>query len=325
MDRPRPSDRRVRRRVRHRHLAAGATRACPPRRACSSAAARRRCSRPSSSCASSTRSSAADDAEVTVECNPDSVDAAKLDAYRRGRGQPAELRRAVDGAARARRARAHARSRERARAPSRSRATPASSASTSTSSTARPASRPTTGERSLDGALALGVEHVSAYALTVEPATPLGRQVAAGAPAPDDDVQADAYLRADAVLAAAGLEWYEVSNWARPGEECRHNLLYWTGGEYVGDRLRRARPHRRAPVVERAHARALHRRDRRRDVRRSPARRRSTPTTRAEEAFALALRTRRGRAGRRDRGRAASSTSSPRQGLVRAGRATGSC
>ena len=89
-------------------------------------------------------------------------------------------------------------------------------------------------QRSLDGALALGVDHVSAYALTVEPATALGRQVANGAPAPDDDVQADAYARADTVLTAAGLEWYEVSNWARPGEECRHNELYWNEGEYAG-------------------------------------------------------------------------------------------
>jgi oxygen-independent coproporphyrinogen-3 oxidase len=79
------------------------------------------------------------------------------------------------------------------------------------------------------------VEHISAYALTVEPATPLGRAVAAGArAAPDDDVQADAYALADDVLTAAGFEWYEVSNWARPGEACRHNVLYWHEGEYLG-------------------------------------------------------------------------------------------
>ena len=69
--------------------------------------------------------------------------------------------------------------------------------------------------------------------LTVEPATPLGLRVAAGASAPDDDLQADAYLLAESLLGAAGLEWYEVSNWARPGEECRHNLLYWSEGEHL--------------------------------------------------------------------------------------------
>ena len=96
-----------------------------------------------------------------------------------------------------------------------------------------PGESPDDWQRSLDGALALGVDHVSAYALTVEPATALGRQVAAGAPAPDDDLQADAYARADTVFAAAGLQWYEVSNWSLPGEECRHNLLYWEGGDYT--------------------------------------------------------------------------------------------
>ena len=52
--------------------------------------------------------------------------------------------------------------------------------------------------------------------------------------APDDDDQADKYLAADAALAAAGRPWYEISNWARPGRECRHNLLYWAQGEYLG-------------------------------------------------------------------------------------------
>jgi putative oxygen-independent coproporphyrinogen III oxidase len=86
----------------------------------------------------------------------------------------------------------------------------------------------------LDAALALEPGHVSAYALTVEPGTPLGKAVAAGArPAPDDDDQATKYELADDRLTAAGLPWYEVSNWARPGDECRHNLIYWLGGDYV--------------------------------------------------------------------------------------------
>jgi oxygen-independent coproporphyrinogen-3 oxidase len=85
--------------------------------------------------------------------------------------------------------------------------------------------------RTLDEVMALEPPHVSAYALTVEPGTPL-----ALAPAryPDDDVQAARYLAADRQLEAAGLANYEISNWARPGYECRHNLLYWSQGDYAG-------------------------------------------------------------------------------------------
>ncbi|MGH8993418.1 MAG: radical SAM family heme chaperone HemW [Acidimicrobiia bacterium] len=87
----------------------------------------------------------------------------------------------------------------------------------------------------LEGALALDPPHVSAYALTVEPGTPLARRVAAGDVAgPDDDDQAAKYEMADDILTAAGLAWYEISNWARPGRECAHNLLYWEQGEYLG-------------------------------------------------------------------------------------------
>jgi putative oxygen-independent coproporphyrinogen III oxidase len=87
----------------------------------------------------------------------------------------------------------------------------------------------------LDAALALDPPHVSAYALTVESGTPLARRIGAGeVAAPDDDDQAEKYLAADAALTAAGRPWYEISNWARPGRECRHNLLYWAQGEYLG-------------------------------------------------------------------------------------------
>jgi putative oxygen-independent coproporphyrinogen III oxidase len=87
----------------------------------------------------------------------------------------------------------------------------------------------------LRATIALGPEHVSAYALTVEPATPLGRQVADGLrPAPDPDVQADMYEQACELLGAAGYRHYEVSNWARPGFECRHNLGYWRRHPYLG-------------------------------------------------------------------------------------------
>ena len=72
---------------------------------------------------------------------------------------------------------------------------------------------------------------MSAYALTVEAGTPLALDPARH---PDDDDQADKYLAATERLGAAGLGWYEISNWSRPGHECRHNLLYWTMGEYQG-------------------------------------------------------------------------------------------
>jgi len=73
--------------------------------------------------------------------------------------------------------------------------------------------------------------HVSAYALQAEPGTPLWRDASRH---PDDDVQARRYEMADAMFEAAGLPWYEISNWARPGHECRHNQNYWRQGEYLG-------------------------------------------------------------------------------------------
>ena len=88
---------------------------------------------------------------------------------------------------------------------------------------------------SLDAAIAAGVDHVSAYALKLEPATRLARQVARGEVAtPDDDYAAAAYEMADARLSATGLDWYEISNWARQGSECRHNLGYWRSGDWWG-------------------------------------------------------------------------------------------
>lgn len=89
--------------------------------------------------------------------------------------------------------------------------------------------------RSLDDAVAAGVDHVSAYALIVEDGTALSRRVSRGdLPAPDDDVCADRYEIVDDVLRQAGLHWYELSNWSRPGGECRHNLAYWTGADWWG-------------------------------------------------------------------------------------------
>ena len=89
---------------------------------------------------------------------------------------------------------------------------------------------------SLAMALAAGVDHVSGYALIVEHGTRLAARMRRGElPYPDNDVAADRYLAADHALTEAGFGWYEVSNWARtPADRCRHNLLYWTGGDWWG-------------------------------------------------------------------------------------------
>jgi putative oxygen-independent coproporphyrinogen III oxidase len=87
----------------------------------------------------------------------------------------------------------------------------------------------------LEAAVALGPEHLSAYALTIEPATKFGRLVAAGRMTePAEDDLADRYDTACAALAAAGYAHYEVSNWARDGHASRHNLTYWRRGRYLG-------------------------------------------------------------------------------------------
>lgn len=88
---------------------------------------------------------------------------------------------------------------------------------------------------SVDAAVDAGVDHVSAYALIVENGTALARRVRRGElPAPDDDVLARRYELLDRRLADAGFDWYELSNWSRPGGECRHNIGYWDGGEWWG-------------------------------------------------------------------------------------------
>ncbi|MFS0893942.1 radical SAM family heme chaperone HemW [Microbacterium sp. 179-I 3D3 NHS] len=91
-------------------------------------------------------------------------------------------------------------------------------------------------EASLDAALALESDHISAYALIIEDGTKLARQIRRGeVPTPDDDLQADMYELADSRLASAGFEWYEVSNWARTtADRSRHNLAYWRGSDWWG-------------------------------------------------------------------------------------------
>jgi oxygen-independent coproporphyrinogen-3 oxidase len=85
--------------------------------------------------------------------------------------------------------------------------------------------------RTVNATLELGPTHVSAYGLTVEAGTPLADDPARH---PDDDVQAEMYELVDDLLTAAGMANYEVSNWSRPGHECRHNRVYWSQGDYLG-------------------------------------------------------------------------------------------
>lgn len=89
---------------------------------------------------------------------------------------------------------------------------------------------------SLDAAVRLEPDHISAYALVVEEGTRLAGQVRRGVvPAPDDDDEADKYELADALLDAAGYQWYEISNWARQeADRCRHNVAYWRGADWWG-------------------------------------------------------------------------------------------
>ena len=91
-------------------------------------------------------------------------------------------------------------------------------------------------QRSLDAAVSTSVDHISAYSLIVESGTRLAARIRRGElPAPDDDVGADRYLMAEETLSRNGFEWYEVSNWARDeSARSRHNLLYWTGGDWCG-------------------------------------------------------------------------------------------
>ena len=174
-----------------------------------------------------------DDAEVTVECNPDSVDAAKLATYRDAGvnrlsfGVQSSSVHVLAALNRTHDRENVARSIASARDVGFARVSVDLIYGT-------PGESLDDWRATLDDVLALEPDHVSAYALTVEPATPLGKRVAEGrALAPDDDDQADKYAIADVRLAAAGFEWYEFSNWARAGQECRHNLLYWTRGDYL--------------------------------------------------------------------------------------------
>ena len=88
---------------------------------------------------------------------------------------------------------------------------------------------------SVNACIDSGADHVSAYSLIVEPGTPMSRAVKSGAlPPPDEDECADRYNIIDSMLQGADFNWYEVSNWAKPGGECEHNQAYWTNANWWG-------------------------------------------------------------------------------------------
>jgi putative oxygen-independent coproporphyrinogen III oxidase len=100
---------------------------------------------------------------------------------------------------------------------------------------ARPGQSVAEWQRELDAALALAGDHISLYQLTIEPGTAFATAHARGDFAlPDDELAGALYEATQERLASAGLPAYEISNHARPGGECRHNLVYWRSGDYVG-------------------------------------------------------------------------------------------
>jgi oxygen-independent coproporphyrinogen-3 oxidase len=173
-------------------------------------------------------------AEVTIEANPDTVDAAKLAALleagftRLSMGAQSFDQRVLDAL-------------ERVHGPAAVRLAFAAARAAGHTNVNLDLIYGANGETlaswraTLEETVALGPEHVSAYALTIEPATPLGRKVGSGlVPPPDPDLQADMFELACELLGEAGYLHYEVSNWALPGFECRHNLGYWRKRPYLG-------------------------------------------------------------------------------------------
>ncbi len=174
------------------------------------------------------------DAEVTIEANPDTVDRGKLDGLiEAGYGRLSMGAQSFDPSTLAALERIH-RPESVRRAVADARAAGYGNVNLDLIYGAEGETLESW-ERTLLETIDLGPEHVSAYALTIEPSTPLGRKVASGAtPSPDPDLQADMFGLACERLAASGYRHYEVSNWAKPGFECVHNLGYWERRPYVG-------------------------------------------------------------------------------------------
>ncbi|WP_461026916.1 radical SAM family heme chaperone HemW [Streptomyces sparsus] len=177
----------------------------------------------------------ADDAEITTEANPESVDPRYLDELR-----SAGFNRVSFGMQSARQ---HVlRVLDRTHTPGRPEACVAEARSAGFEHVNLDLIYGTPGESdddwraTLDAAVGAGPDHVSAYALIVEEGTGLARRIRRGeVPMTDDDVHADRYLMTEQALSAAGFHWYEVSNWATSrAARCRHNELYWTGADWWG-------------------------------------------------------------------------------------------
>jgi putative oxygen-independent coproporphyrinogen III oxidase len=176
-----------------------------------------------------------DGAEVTIEANPDTVDRARLRALRRAGATRISL--GMQSAS------PHVLATlERTHTPGAAVAAARAAREAGFEHVSLDLIYGTPGERdadwaaSLEAAVAAGVDHISAYALSVEPGTRLHARVRRGRlPAPDEDAQARRYRQADATLAAAGLTWYEISNWAADYEaRCAHNLGYWRSYDWWG-------------------------------------------------------------------------------------------
>lgn len=177
----------------------------------------------------------ADDAEITTEANPESVDPAYLAELREG-----GFNRVSFGMQSARQ---HVlKVLDRTHTPGRPEACVAEARAAGFDHVNLDLIYGTPGESdddwraSLRAAVGAGPDHISAYALIVEEGTGLARRIRRGeVPMTDDDVHADRYLIADSVLAEAGFDWYEVSNWATsPAGRCLHNELYWRGADWWG-------------------------------------------------------------------------------------------
>ena len=90
-------------------------------------------------------------------------------------------------------------------------------------------------QETVEAALSLDIDHISAYALIVETGTKLAAQIKRGdLTMPNDDLMADMYLLVDQMCEAKGLTWYELSNWSKPGHQCRHNIAYWENKNWWG-------------------------------------------------------------------------------------------